>query len=138
MNVTGLPHSHSFTTFLDFSWEFSHSSRLHGFCRHQRVIPHHVFLHGGKGVSNFRRLSHRFMSTKRCNERCCEEDDCSLAFIMQGKCYGVLCPDGGDCNSKEHMRVPLHLEIALVQRKGWCEIDQYNYFSSFNLITTRV
>ena len=92
--------------------------RSHGFCRRRRVIPHRVFLEGGKGVSNFRQLGNHVTSVRKCNKHCCEKKDCSLAFIIRDKCYGVMCPDDGDCNSNEQTRVPLHLEIALVHRRG--------------------
>ena len=69
-------------------------------------------------MSNFRRLSNNVMSIRKCNKHCCEKKDCSLAFMMRDKCYGVICLNDGDCNSSDEIRVPLHLEIALIQRQG--------------------
>lgn len=69
-------------------------------------------------MSNFQRLSDDVMNIRKCNKHCCKKKDCSLAFMMRDKCYGVICPDDGECNSSDEIRVPLHLEIALIQRRG--------------------
>ena len=104
--------------FAEIPTDFSHHPRFHGFCRHKRVVPHHVFLEGGRTVSRFHKLATDVSSSRECNQYCCQRADCSLAFIMRDKCYGVICPDDGVCETGETKRVPLHLEIALLQRRG--------------------
>lgn len=105
--------------FADIVSDFSHHPRYHGVCRRRRIIPHHVFLEGGGRVSKFHRLSRDVSSIRECNEYCCQRADCSLAFIMRDKCYGVICPDDGHCESGKRKRLPIHLEIALLPRRGW-------------------
>ncbi|XP_028393245.1 putative uncharacterized protein DDB_G0282133 [Dendronephthya gigantea] len=102
----------------DIQSDFSYHPRNHGFCRHKRVVPHQVFIEGGRGVSVFHKLATDVRSKRECNEYCCHRKDCSLAFILREKCYGVICPDDGDCESGEDRRLPLHLEIALIPREG--------------------
>lgn len=111
---------------VDTPKDFSHHSRSHGFCRHKRIVPHHVFLEGGRRVSIFRKLATGMSSSKECNEYCCQQEGCSLAFIMRNKCYGVMCADNGDCESNGEERLPLHLEIAWLQRKGTLYIFKYS------------
>lgn len=98
--------------------DFSHHPKHHGFCRQERVIPHHVFLNEDKSMLKFRRLATNVQSNRVCNEYCCQIKDCSLAFTIRGKCYGVLCPDDGECETRNEKRLPLHAEIAFLKRRG--------------------
>ena len=45
---------------------------------------------------------------------------------MRDKCYGVICPGDGDCESGEEERVPVHLEIALLERRGMSSMHNWS------------
>merc|ERR1711965_169633 len=45
-------------------------------------------------------------SSEDCQQACCDASSCASSFLLDGKCYGVICDDDGGSCRRKHRRLP--------------------------------
>ena len=83
-------------------------------CSHHPVL-NNVTLTGGIRAGKFTSQGH-VDTMDDCIERCCDRDDCDLAFMVKNTCFSLRCLDDKLCKSKPAKPSPYHPMVAYMTR----------------------
>ena len=69
---------------------------------------------------HYKRLAKKSKTLKTCSKTCCETDNCILSFLVEKRCFGVICKGDGNCHSRKEKLPKTKFQLSLVKREGLC------------------